>query len=171
MTVPSETQCFELLSEVGLAPALVRHSIAVKDFAFALGLKLRERGHDVNLDLIKASALLHDIYKLEADVCHCIEGGQFLREKGFHPVADVIEKHCLNNIGNPDLIPKTTEEKLLLYSDLRNGANGTVTLVERFASIRRRYRLNPDSFERYITFAKQLEDEFRGMIDDVEGLL
>jgi putative nucleotidyltransferase with HDIG domain len=161
--IPSESECLELLARMNVASSIVQHSIAVKDMALSLFPKLVNRGMGVNRELIAAAALLHDIMKLDAQVCHGIEAGDFLRKKGFHEVAAVVEKHCLNNLDEPELVPKSNEEKLLMYADLRINAGKVVSLDERFEYIRQRYKpKDEDRFAEYQSFARQLEWELLG---------
>lgn len=165
--IPSEQECFDLMAEVSLASAVLHHSIIVKAFALKLAEQIEEGGIEVNKPLLLASALLHDIMKLDAEVCHCIEGGQFLRGKGFHEVASIVEKHCLNNLGEHTLVPKTTEEKLLMYADLRVSKGKVVSLEERFDYIKDRYKpKDPNKFKEVFLFAKQLEWELFGKTGD-----
>jgi putative nucleotidyltransferase with HDIG domain len=151
------------MADVNLAPAVMHHSIVVKRFAMEIADDLEKSGVAVNKELVSAAALLHDIMKLEAQVCHGIEGGEFLRKKGFHEVASIVEKHCLNNLSRPELVPRTTEEKLLMYADLRVGTGRVVSLDERFEYIRQRYKpKDPSVLEEAKAFAKQLEWELCG---------
>lgn len=161
--IPSEQECLELMAEMNLVPALTTHCIAVKNAALKFADIIEARGIRVNRPLIAAAALLHDIMKLDAEVCHGIEGGEFLRKKGFDEVASIVEKHCLNNLGNPSLVPKTTEEKLIMYADLRVLGGSFVSLDERFAYIKERYRpINPLLLDEAFAFARQLEWELFG---------
>ncbi|MBW2966882.1 HDIG domain-containing protein [Candidatus Woesearchaeota archaeon] len=163
---PSEKECLELMAEMNLAPALMNHSIMVGRFASEMADKLNDRGIPVDKQLLVSAALLHDIRKMDAEVCHGMEGGEFLRRRGFHEVASVVEKHCLSNLDEPSLVPKTTEEKLLMYSDLRVSTGKIVSLDERFAYIRKRYKpKDPKKFQEYMAFAKQLEWELFGKIN------
>ncbi len=165
--IPTEQECLELMAEVGLATAVVQHSILVKNLALKLADDVEKRGISINRPLLSAAALLHDIMKLDAEVCHGIEGGEFLRNRGFPEVAKVIETHCLINLDDQYYVPQTPEEKLLMYSDLRVNAGGVVSLSERFDYIRERYRpKNQSKFQEYIAFAKQLEQEMFGKKDE-----
>ncbi|MBU2561001.1 MAG: HDIG domain-containing protein [Nanoarchaeota archaeon] len=164
--IPSEQECLELMAEAGLASAVVRHSISVKNFALGLADDVERRGIAVNRPLLSAAALLHDIKKLDAEVCHGIEGGDFLRRKGFPEVASVVEKHCLINLDDPSFVPKTAEEKLLMYADLRVSTGKIVSLDERFDYIRKRYRpKSPQELQEYLAFAKKLEWDLFGRVD------
>lgn len=175
--IPSEQECLELMAEINLAPAVMNHSIAVKNAALRFADDLERRGVLVDRPLVSAAALLHDIMKLEAEFCHGIEGGEFLRKRGFHEVASIVEKHCLNNLGDPDLVPRTTEEKLIMYSDLRVNGGRFVSLDDRFAYIRERYPPNnPRLLDEAFAFARQIEWELFGneageKVEDGKGLL
>jgi len=164
--IPSESECLALMDEIDLAPTVRNHSLIVQKFALCLADDLDKKGVKVNKELVSAAALLHDIMKLDAQVCHGIEGGEFLRKKGFHEVASVVEKHCLNNLEDPDFVPQTTEEKLLMYADLRVGTGKVVSLSERFKYIKEKYNpKDPMKFNEYIAFAKQLEWELLGKLE------
>ena len=157
MVIPTEQECMELMAEVSLAPAIVRHSIAVKKVALEFADRLERNGVEVDRRLISAAALLHDIMKLDAEFCHGIEGGEFLRGKGFHEVASVVEKHCLSNVSEPNLAPSTVEDKLLVYADLRVNHGKMVSLDERFEYLRERYGLSPERFQHWFDVAKGIE--------------
>ena len=168
--IPSEQECLELMARMNLASAIMNHSIVVRNFALELAKEVEKRGIQVNRPLLSAAALLHDIMKMDAEVCHGIEGGEFLRKQGFHEVASVVEKHCLNNLDDPDFVPKTNEEKLLMYADLRVNAGRIVTLDDRFRYINERYKpKDPKRFQEYISFAKQLEWELLGKVEKQKG--
>ncbi|MFH1064627.1 MAG: HDIG domain-containing metalloprotein [Candidatus Woesearchaeota archaeon] len=165
--IPTEQECHDLMAEVGLATAVVQHSILVKNLALKLADDMEKQGIKINRSLLSAAALLHDIMKLDAEVCHGLEGGEFLRTRGFHAVAKVIETHCLINLDVPEYVPKTPEEKLLMYSDLRVNAGGVVSLEERFDYIKERYKpKNPAKLQEYMAFARQLEWELFGKKDE-----
>ncbi|MFC1741569.1 HDIG domain-containing metalloprotein [Nanoarchaeota archaeon] len=162
--IPSESECLELLSGMDLPSGVMNHSIAVKNAALHFADIAEKRGIAVNRELITAAALLHDVLKVDAHACHGIEGGEFLRKRGFPEVAAVVEKHCLNNLNDPELVPKTAEEKLLMYSDLKVNGGQLVSLEERFEYIKQHYRpKDKDRFSEYIAFARQLECELLGI--------
>jgi molybdenum cofactor cytidylyltransferase len=166
--IPTEAECLALMDEIDLAPTVRNHSLVVQKFALCLADDLAKQGVKVDKNLVSAAALLHDIMKLDAQFCHGIEGGEFLRKKGFHEVASVVEKHCLNNLDDPYFVPRTTEEKLLMYADLRVGTGKIVSLSERFKYIKEKYNPNdPMKFNEYMAFAKQLEWELLGKLENI----
>ena len=64
MNIPTVPECYKLLNEVGALPQnIIRHSEQVTKVALYLGRKLIEKGEKVNLELLRAACLLHDIAK------------------------------------------------------------------------------------------------------------
>lgn len=162
--IPTESECFEIMAELDIPTPIVHHSVAVKNVALGLAEQLEAKGMIINKPLITAAALLHDMLKLDAEMCHCIEAGDKLRDMGYPAVASVVEKHGLNNLNKPELVPTTNEEKLLMYSDLRVCKGKMVSLEERFKYIRERYKpKNMEKFNSYLEFVKKMEKEFIGV--------
>ncbi len=135
--IPTEKECYELLEENSVPENVVRHSEAVKDLALELAGRIRASGSDVNLELVVAGALLHDIDKIETleEGRHGEVGWRKLRKKGYYGVADIVRKHVLEKIKELAFI----EEKLVYYADKRVIGGRVVPLRERLACIRERY--------------------------------
>ena len=92
MKIPTEQECIALLEEMEVADAILGHSVRVHSVAMDVCDALEKNGVVVNRELVTASALLHDIFKLQSGKHHPIKGGEFLRDKGMSKVASVIEK-------------------------------------------------------------------------------
>lgn len=74
----------------------------------------------INIPLLQASALLHDIDKSipkRSGEQHPDTAVRVLREEGMGEVADVVKTHSLYAILDPTIAPKTWEEKLLYLAD------------------------------------------------------
>ena len=140
MNIPTERQCFELLEKYKVPGNVVKHSMLVDMVAMHIGKKMAEKGVPINLRLLHAAALLHDIAKIQClgkkEMDHAAEGRLLLEKEGFPEVGAVVETHMLSDITNN----KTTtwERKILNYADKRAGDN-IVSLEKRFAYIRKRY--------------------------------
>jgi uncharacterized protein len=105
------------------------HCLAVSDYAYELGLKIKNNGYDINLELVILGALLHDIGRSKTHgISHGIEGAKILREYGFEEeLALIAERHIGSGIpkneaielGLPpkDYIPISLEEKLVAHCD------------------------------------------------------
>ena len=108
---------------------VVMHCLAVSDYAYELGLKIKNNGYDINLELVILGALLHDIGRSKTHgISHGIEGAEILREYGFEEeLALIAERHIGAGIpkneaielGLPpkDYIPISLEEKLIAHCD------------------------------------------------------
>ena len=86
MNIPTQKECYGLIREMGMMDHIVDHSEQVCRVAVCLAENLSQQGIDLNLELIRASALLHDITKTRSFRTrenHAETGGKFLQERGF----------------------------------------------------------------------------------------
>ncbi len=108
---------------------VVKHCLAVSEYAYELSLIIKNNGYDVDTKLVKVGALLHDIGRSKTHTIeHGIIGGIILEEYGFpkeivliaerHIGAGLTKKEALN-FGLPykDYIPITLEEKIVAHAD------------------------------------------------------
>ncbi len=90
--VPTKQECEILLNTTfAIEKGLYNHSHMVTRLALLMGTALNEAGCCLDLDLISAAALLHDIAKGTPQ--HARTGGQILREMGYPRVADIVAAH------------------------------------------------------------------------------
>lgn len=85
----------------------------------ATQLKVKSQKLKINVDLLEAAGLLHDIDKgiPKAGRVHPEVGVELLRQEGYEAIADVVAKHSLPAILDEKLCPKTWEEKILFLAD------------------------------------------------------
>ena len=136
--VPSEGECYKLLKENSVPENIVRHSERVKEIAMEIAEKLKESGVKVNLALVKAGALLHDIDKFETakgNGAHGKPGYKMMREKGCYAVADIVRKHLVEMVSEL----ASAEEKIVYYADKRVIDDRIVTLKESLDFIKEKY--------------------------------
>lgn len=139
-TSPSSATCRRLLLAHGVPTHIRRHSAQVARVASRIAAALRERGEPVDVGLVEAAALLHDIAKapcLESRLDHAAEGGRVLRVLGLETVAAIVERHVLLGDWNP-LGPVTAAE-VVNYADKRVLYIRVVSLPERFRDLIVRY--------------------------------
>jgi len=132
--IPSMEECYRLLEECNVPENVVKHSERVREFALDLAGKIA----GINMELVSAGALLHDIDKietLEGNGRHGEPGARKLKEKGFFAVSEIVRKHVLENIFELE----SAEEKLVYYADKRIINGGIVTVKERLDFIREKY--------------------------------
>jgi uncharacterized protein len=120
-----------ILKEENCPDWVIKHSIAVCKKA----IKISDN-FDVDINLIKHGALLHDIGRSKTNgIKHAILGSEIAIKHGFNmQIAKIIERHIGGGIpkseakllGLPvkDYIPVTLEEKIVAHSDnLLNGSD------------------------------------------------
>jgi len=140
MNIPTQKECYGLIREMGMMDHIVDHSQQVCRVAVCLAEKLSCQGIDLNLELIQASALLHDITKTRSFRTrenHAETGGKFLQERGFDEVGHVIAQHVKLDTyvasGSP------VEAEIVNYADKRVLHDQIVLLADRLAYILERY--------------------------------
>jgi molybdenum cofactor cytidylyltransferase len=72
-------------------PQVMAHAETVADVAAAIGRALNRTGSSVNVSLIEAAGMLHDIAKGQSD--HAQKGADLIAAKGFTKVAEVVGQH------------------------------------------------------------------------------
>ena len=86
MKIPSQRLCYQLIAEMKMPDHIIVHSEQVCKVAVIMAEQLQIKGVHLNKELVKASALLHDITKTRSfrtGENHAQTGEQYLIEKGF----------------------------------------------------------------------------------------
>lgn len=120
--IPSENQAKTLWEKYNLPEYKRKHVTLVAKTALFLANKLQVQNANlkINLKLLAAGALLHDIDKNVTRLPgeqHPDTGVRILREEGMREVADLVKTHPLHAILDPLISPKTREEKILFLAD------------------------------------------------------
>ena len=139
-TSPSTVTCKRLLAAHDVPTHIRRHSVQVARVARTIAEALHERGESIDVGLIEAAALLHDIAKapcLESRLDHATEGGRVLRELGLDAVAAIVERHV--RLGDWDPRGPVTGAEVVNYADKRVLYVQVVSLPERFRDLIVRY--------------------------------
>ncbi|MFX0060584.1 MAG: HD domain-containing protein [Candidatus Hermodarchaeota archaeon] len=150
-----------------LPKEVIDHCTLVSRVSLFLGKKLREKGQDINLELLEKGALLHDLDKiisLERKQGHGETTAQFLSEQGMKEVALIAYRHRLDRLGTEDE-PATWCEKIVFYAD-KICQNSTVTSLEnRLKDLNRRYPEYRESFYEKKPLILALEKEIFNYLD------
>jgi putative nucleotidyltransferase with HDIG domain len=160
---PDYAGCLQIMDRMGMPPHIVRHSQTVCAAALYLTRKLGGRGVELDRDLVRAGALLHDIAKihsLDRTVDHALIGSKVLRKLGFPDVAAVVRRHVRLEPGRP--AGRIGEAEVVNYSDKRVVEDRITTLGDRLDYIRERYARTPEAAARIARFSAvtlQLEKE------------
>jgi len=163
--IPSRAECLRMLKENGTLENIIAHSVAVTDIAMELGKALKARGENVDLKLLEAGALLHDIGKTEglkggheSEISHGDIGADMLKKMGHHKLAEIARSHMFSKIfelGSLD----TWEKKLVYYADKRVNHNKRVALNERLDYLINRYPQGAEMFRKAKPLLDKLEKE------------
>lgn len=161
MNIPTSGECRQMFKEWEVPENIREHCKVVSDICQFLAGKLIEKGEKIYLELVKASAILHDLDKIKTLKTrdHTIEAYNFLKDK-FPEVADVVRAHRYGNAKN--LIENGTwEEKLVYYADKLVTHDKIVTFDERVEDLKLRYgSVSKDSMEfivNGIPYIKEIE--------------
>ena len=61
--IPSRPECLKMLKDNGVPEHIIAHSVKVTEIAMEYGKLIKKNGGTVDLKLLEAGALLHDITK------------------------------------------------------------------------------------------------------------
>ena len=140
MNLPTKQQCFEIFKEHKVPQNIIEHCLMVNKIAVFLAEKLKQKGIDINIDLLDRASLLHDLDKIPTKN-QIIEHGELskkiMTEKGYPELGKLIKVHTCENIKEG--LVNTWEEKLLNYADIRVLNDKIVSAHKRFEDGRKRY--------------------------------
>ena len=114
----------------------------VAQVAYRLALWLHQAGHSVDPLLAHRAGFLHDLDKEQTRQVHSqhgLQSGMHLRRRGYLQLARIVAHHRPDAIIDPELQPRTWEERLVYYADKLLEGDRLVTLAQRIASLRSRY--------------------------------
>lgn len=163
--IPTRQEIEVLWDVHNLPPAKRNHSILVARLAVWFARRLTEEGKVTHIDipLLEAAALLHDIDKMVPKLPHEHHpdtGVRILTQAGYPLVADLVKTHPLHAILDQNIAPRSIEQKLLYLSD-KMVKHEIITVDGRFA-LWRNEDLPPDArdiLDRSYPLVKALEKE------------
>jgi uncharacterized protein len=127
--LPNREQALGLLRKYNCSPQVINHCIAVADLAVETADKLKEKGFEINTELVEAGALLHDLGRSQTHtIDHAIAGAEIAKSTGLpENIIRIIKRHVgagitaqeAEMLGWPKDVyaPKTLEEKIVSFSD------------------------------------------------------
>ncbi|TGE34428.1 DVU_1551 family NTP transferase [Desulfosporosinus sp. Sb-LF] len=124
--VPSEEECYVIIKNANTPVRVFNHCKQVAHLSSAMGSYLIRSGCQMNIELIRAAALLHDLAKGEPH--HAQVGAKMLIN--YPEVAEIVAEHtdiCLN----PD--QSLTEKEIVYLADKLVIEDQIISLQDRFA--------------------------------------
>jgi uncharacterized protein len=147
--IPTREECLRLMGQYGMLDHIIHHSLEVARVALFLAIELNKKGQRIDLDLVEAASLLHDLTKTECFKTkedHAKTGYQLLKKMGYVRVGEVVADHIQLSKGqDPSSI---SEEEVVNYADKRVLHDRIVSLKERFRDLKVRYGKDDKSIER-----------------------
>jgi uncharacterized protein len=144
--IPDREKCLQLMQRFKMLENIVAHSLEVSRVALFLSEELNKKGQRIDLRLVEAGALLHDIAKtvcLRTKEDHTRAGYCLLKEIGYDRIGEIVAQHVwLLKEGDPFSV---SEEEVVNYADKRVRHDQIVSLDERFVDLRKRYGKDPNS--------------------------
>jgi uncharacterized protein len=129
LSLPGRGEALGILREAGCSRGVVSHCERVAEVALRIAGELAGAGFEVDLGLVEAGALLHDLGRSRTHgVGHGVAGGEIARGLGLpEAVARIVERHIgaglpvgeAVELGLPRgcYVPETLEEKIVTYAD------------------------------------------------------
>lgn len=174
--LPSREQAIQFLRQVGCSENVVRHCQAVAELALEIAKACKERGLNVDLELVEIGALLHDIGRSKTHtVHHAIIGAEIAESLGLpEPLISIIKTHVGGGITSKEAkklgwpkdvyVPRTLEEKIVAYADKLIEGSHRVPIertIENFSK-----ELPPPAVMR----VRRLHEEMSALIGDCQCL-
>ena len=149
MQLPTQEHCYQLMCGMQMLDHIVIHSLQVCRVATFLADYLNRERLNLNVNLIRAAALLHDVtktrsFKTKED--HAFSGGQYLSERGYPEVGNLVRQHVrLDKYANGKSV---SEVEIINYADKRVLHDEIVSLDQRLNYILERYARKEEHRER-----------------------
>ena len=157
-----------MICDMKMMDHIVIHSLQVCRVALLLADHLNRQQDQLNTDLLRAAALLHDITKTRSfntHENHALTGGQFLVDCGYPEVGDIVRQHVVMDVYR---IGETfTEVEIINYADKRVLHDEIVTLEKRLDYILERYAQKPEDRKRIHLLWQKTRDLEKGIFNDL----
>lgn len=146
---------------------IIEHCQTVTKASKALAREFVRMGHEVDVKVVVAAAMLHDIGRSKTHtVRHGVEGSEIVEKEGADKKAvETVRKHVGAGIGPEesarlglpdfDYIPRTLEERIVCFADKMVERNK----VRPFDEEVRRFTIKSHDVSRLLDLKKRLSDE------------
>jgi uncharacterized protein len=146
MVIPDEKTCMALMAKYLTPDHIVKHCLQVWCVADVLGRAMAQRDLTLDMDLLRAACLLHDIGKypciLEGGRYHDQKGREMLETEGYPEVGEIVARHVILAERENEPIG---EAHILFYADKRVVHDEIVSLEERFDYLFKTYAKTPNA--------------------------
>jgi molybdenum cofactor cytidylyltransferase len=126
--VPTREDCYRILEEHRVAEQVLNHGKTVAQVAKKIALLLNAQGLELNIDMIEAGALLHDLAKGRHD--HANEAKEILQNMGYHQLGEIVGTHMDITIIDTD---QPDEAEIIYLADKLVKGEQLVSIDQRFS--------------------------------------
>jgi putative nucleotidyltransferase with HDIG domain len=161
MAVPDRDEAARILAGRRLPAGIVRHSEGVARVAVAAATLVAEAGIPVDVAVVEAAALLHDIDKPETRRTggpHGEVGARMLEAMGFGELAAAVSSHPASCLVDEDRFPRGWEPVLVSLAD-KHVEQTFLTIDERLDRMADRHPRYREEIEASRSAAHALEAE------------
>lgn len=160
---PYRTACLAVLREYGTPPHVVGHCKAVAAVGYTMAKALNAAGHRLDLGLILAAGLLHDMARVEEK--HELVAADYCAAMGWEQEADVIRVHMTYDQYSD--VAHLTETDIICLAD-------RTVIEDRYAGLDRRMeyivaKAHRNGHGEYEPFIRRKMGEAKKLIADIEA--
>jgi len=148
MLIPSRTECMKLQRQFDMPENIRMHSILVAEVALFLAARLNLNSCRLDMRLIEAGALLHDVGKvcgLESGEDHAAIGAKLLEGIVVPVVWQIVGEHI--SLDSWQVAGPVTESLVVNYSDKRVRHDRVVSIEDRYQDLIERYAREPQQVQ------------------------
>ncbi|MDO5491647.1 MAG: HDIG domain-containing protein [Bacillota bacterium] len=162
-TTISEAACLRVLAEYRTPPHVVRHCRAVASVACAMAEALNAHGAHLDVDLIRAAGLLHDMARVHEE--HGNVAADYCAARGWVREAEIIRAHMFYDVFHD--ADHLDETDLICLAD-------RLVLEDRYAGIDRRMayiieKARRNGHPEYVPHIERRREETRALLGEIEA--
>lgn len=159
-TYPDANQCEELFLKYETPTEIVTHGREVAALSMQIANLLKQKGVNINADLLYAASLLHDIQRMKPNHEH--EGMCLLLQEGYPEAATLVGAHMDLPEG---LCDSTLETVILFLADKLHRRGNLCSVQKTLEGHRLRFKDDPDALFR----AQKRMDCAQSILDMLEN--
>lgn len=165
----SGTEAIGLLEEAGCAPRVIEHCEAVAALAVEIAKQIKDAGKEVDVELVEAGALLHDLGRCRTHgIAHAVVGFELAKKMGLNTqLVEIIKRHIgaglskkeARNFELPDddYFPRSLEEKIVSHADNLIKGTQRISLDERVVLMKKK-GVGEEAIRRIKALAVEIEE-------------
>lgn len=158
----TENRCYELFREYETPDRVIAHCLEVSRCAYIIACELNKNGYDLDAELVKTSALIHDL--MRASDKHDVVAGQILESLGYTDEAAIVCDHMSYKFNT---LPLITEHDIVCLADRIVKEHEYVGIDDRVEYLINKYPENKERKENLLFW----KEKVREYINGVESLI